>query len=297
MWGRQHGRVVGVIDVGSNTVRLLVSGGGRPLLTLREALALGADVERLGRIPDAKLAETAAVVAFFAGAARREGAEQLEVLVTSPGRQAANGDDLLDMVASAAQAPARIVSAFEEGRLAFVGALAGTSGLSRRSVAVVDVGGGSAQVAVGSRRTGPVWVQSLDLGSLRLSSRSLPNDPPGVAAVETARAEVAHALQGFEPPEPQAALAVGGSARALRRIAGSRLGPDELHELVAMLAETPAGELTTAYGLRPHRARTLAAGAVILAELQARLRTPLKVVRTGLREGALKELALSRAAA
>jgi exopolyphosphatase/guanosine-5'-triphosphate,3'-diphosphate pyrophosphatase len=298
MWRRHHDQMpVGVIDVGSNTVRLLVVGGGRQLLTVRDAIGLGAVVEQSGAIPPAKLAETADVVAGFAEQARRIGVERLEVLITSPGRQAENGHDLLDAVAVAARAPARIVSAGEEGRLAFVGALAGTSGLMRRRVAVVDVGGGSAQVAIGTRATGPTWIHSLDIGSLRLSRRCLPDDPPGAGALAAARAEVEQLLESFDPPEPQAALAVGGTARTLRRLVGGRLGKDELAGALELLADTSQRQLVERHDLPPHRARTIAAGAVIFSALQARLNTPLKVSRTGLREGALTELAERRAAA
>lgn len=288
---------VGVIDVGSNTVRLLVGAAGEALLSRREALGLGADVERLGYIPEAKVAETAAVVAEFADVARAGGAERLEVMITSPGRQADNGDELLAALGAAARSPARILSAAEEGRLAFAGALDASSESSRRVVAVVDVGGGSAQIVVGARRTGPVWLRSLDLGSLRLTGRMLPGDPPGTAAVAHAHAEVRRYLDGFDPPEPQAAIAVGGSARALRRLAGTRLDATGLDELVRRLARTSTDELIDRYGLRAHRARTLTAGAIILSELTRRLRTPFKVGRAGLREGALAELAERRAAA
>jgi exopolyphosphatase/guanosine-5'-triphosphate,3'-diphosphate pyrophosphatase len=237
------------------------------------------------------------VVAELADAARAGGADRLEVMITSPGRQAGNGDELLAALASAARSPARILSAAEEGRLAFVGALEASSESSRRVVAVLDVGGGSAQVVVGSRRTGPVWLRSLDLGSLRLTGRMLSGDPPGAIAVAGAHAEVRRYLDGFDPPEPQAAIAVGGSARALRRIAGARLDAASLDDLVDRLGRTPTGELIARYGLRPHRARTLTAGAIILSELTRRLRTPFKVGRAGLREGALAELAERRAAA
>jgi exopolyphosphatase / guanosine-5'-triphosphate,3'-diphosphate pyrophosphatase len=298
MWRRHHVDVpVAIIDVGSNTVRLLVTDGHRELLTIREALGLGAVVEREGTIPAAKLAETADVVARFAEAAREQGARGLEVLITSPGRQARNGDELLELLAAAAHAPARIVSAAEEGRLAFVGALEHAPGLVRRRVAVVDVGGGSAQVAVGTRREGPLWVRSVDIGSLRLARRLLPDDPPGADAVEAARTEVERLLAGFEPPEPQTALAVGGTARTLRRIVGGRLGAEALAETIELLAHTSADELIARYDLPAHRARTLTAGAVILERLQLRLRTPFKVARTGLREGALAELSARRAAA
>jgi exopolyphosphatase/guanosine-5'-triphosphate,3'-diphosphate pyrophosphatase len=298
MWGRHHDRVpVGVIDVGSNTVRLLIAGGGHTLYTVREPIGLGAAVEQLGFIPGEKLDETANVVASFAEQARQRGVHEVEVLITSPGRQAANGDDLLDLLALAARAPARVLTATEEGQLAFIGALEGAGGLVRRRVAVVDVGGGSAQVAIGTRATGPAWVRSLDIGSLRLTRRCVDGDPPGREALRSARAEVDRLLEGFDAPEPQAALAVGGTARSLRRLVGSRLGPDELADAVDLLAVTTERVLVERYDLPEHRARTLAAGAVIFSALQERLRTPMKVSRTGLREGAIAELADRRAAA
>jgi exopolyphosphatase/guanosine-5'-triphosphate,3'-diphosphate pyrophosphatase len=289
---------VAVIDVGSNTVRLLVLQDGETLFTVREPIGLGAAVEELGRIPHDKLEQCADVVSAFAASAREAGAKQLEVLITSPGRQAANGEELLEQLALAANAPARILGAQEEGRLAFVGALAGASGLARRRIAVVDVGGGSAQVVIGTRATGPVWLRSLDIGSLRLTKRMLPNDPPGRSALDDARAEVERMLEGFDPPATQAGIAVGGSARALRRITGgSRLDHDALDGAIRTLADISQAELIARFELPPHRARTLAAGTVILAAIQARVGTPLKVSRTGLREGALHELAARREAA
>lgn len=297
MWHRHHGRVpVGVVDVGSNTVRLLVTDAGRELLSLREALRLGDEVERHGVIRPHKLAEVADCVGDFAEAARREGARAIEVLVTSPGRQASNGDELARLLVAAAQAPVRILSAPEEGRLAFAGALAATRVPGRRLAAVVDVGGGSAQVVVGTRRDGPSWTRSIDLGSLRLTSRCLPGNPPGREAIEAAREEVARVLDGVSPPAPAAAFAVGGSARALRRIFGSRLGRDELRAAVELLAVTRATDLAGVEGISEARAATLPAGAVILEALQQRLGAPLKVVRAGLRHGALLELAESRSA-
>jgi exopolyphosphatase/guanosine-5'-triphosphate,3'-diphosphate pyrophosphatase len=288
---------VGVIDVGSNTVRLLLARDGSPVLNLRAPLGLGECVERLGRIPDAKLAEAAQIVRAFVDSAWAEGATQLEVLITSPGRQAANGAELLAALSAASTAPARILSAEEEGRLAFVGALTAAGGMPNRPVAVVDVGGGSAQVAAGTRRTGAHWVRSIDLGSRRLTSRLLGEDPPGDAAVAAARAEVELSLDGFLPPAPRTVLAVGGSARALRRIVGGRLGAEALAEATAILSVTPHRKLIDRYDLNPQRAATLAGGAVILSALQQRLAAPMKVVRAGLRDGAVLQLTERRAAA
>ena len=289
--------MVGVIDVGSNTVRLVVADGDRQLLSRREMLHLGADVELHGSIPAEKLAAAARLVGSYAEAAHAAGAVEIAVLITSPGRQAENGNELLDAIWAAAGCPTRILSAAEEARLGFAGALDVASPPTRRLVAVVDVGGGSAQVVVGTRRGGPEWLRSIDLGSQRLTSRLLDSDPPGRAAIAAARAEAARYVDELEPPEPRLALAVGGSARALKRIAGGRLGRDDLERALALLAETPAAELVRRFGIHADRVGTLPAGAVILTELQSRLATPLRVVRGGVREGALLELSRRRAAA
>jgi exopolyphosphatase/guanosine-5'-triphosphate,3'-diphosphate pyrophosphatase len=288
---------IGVVDVGSNTVRLLLAQEGEPVLSLRETLGLGECIERLGHIPEAKLHETAGVVASFVDSAWNAGASRLEVLITSPGRQAANGDELVEAIRATASAPVRILSAAEEGQLAFSGAVATTVFAGNRRVAVVDVGGGSAQVVVGSRRDGAEWGHSIDLGSRRLTSRLLSGDPPGEEAMDAARAEVERLLDGFDPPEPSIVLAVGGSARALRRIVGGRLGATELALATELLARTPGVELVARHDLNPLRVGTLAAGAVILSVLQQHLGPPMKVVRAGLRDGAVLELAQRRVAA
>jgi exopolyphosphatase/guanosine-5'-triphosphate,3'-diphosphate pyrophosphatase len=298
MWRRHHGEVpVGVIDVGSNTVRLKVAHGGGEIVSVREMLRLGAEVEQYGRISDAKLAETVEVVRRFAELARQHGAAELEVLITSPGRQAANGAELLEALRHAGSCGARILTSAEEGLLAFTGALSVAAPPAGRLVAVVDVGGGSAQVVVGSRRRGPEWARSIDIGSQRLTSRLLGVDPAGAEALAAARAEVARYLEGFDAPAPRTALAVGGSARALKRLAGNRLGPQELADVVELLGTTSSQRLIDKHGVDPERVRTMAAGALILSEIQHRLGTPLKVVRAGLREGALLELAARREAA
>jgi exopolyphosphatase / guanosine-5'-triphosphate,3'-diphosphate pyrophosphatase len=298
LWRRHDvGVPVGVVDVGSNTVRVLVSERGQTVLTERETLRLGVDIEREGEIPDDRLALTGAVVARFVRDARAAGAAAVEVLITSPGRQAANGERLASLLAHVSECPARILTQTEEGQLAFVGALSCAGVPATRTVAVVDVGGGSAQIVVGSRKRGPVWTRSVDIGSQRLTSRLLQHDPPGAAALDAARAEVARYLAGLEPPQPKTTLVVGGSARALKRMAGGRIGRAELDDALAQLAETPTAVLADRYGIGEDRARTLPAGATILSEVQRVLGTSLRVQRGGVREGALLALAAEHAIA
>ncbi len=280
---------VGIVDVGANTVRLLVAArDGRRLVSVREErvqLGLGEEIERTGKISEEKLQDTAATAAAKVRRARKLRCTAIEVLITSPGRQAANGRELVDCLAEATSAPARVLTAQEEGELAWHGAVAAAQDVPS-TVAVCDVGGGSAQIAVGSPATGPAWVRSVDIGSLRLTRRAFRHDPPTAADLERAQDAIADAFADLTPPLPLAAIAVGGTARALRRIEADVLGPEELGDAVQELRSRPSRQVAKAYRLDEQRARTITAGALILAEIQRRLNVPLTVGRGGLREGA-----------
>ena len=291
---------VGIVDVGANTVRLLVAArDGSGLVAVREErvqLGLGEEIERAGAISEDKLEETALTAAARVRRARKLQCAAAEVLVTSPGRHAANGTELVARLARATGAPTRVLTAQEEGELAWHGAVALARG-APATIAVCDVGGGSAQIAVGAPATGPAWVRSVDIGSLRLTRRAFRNDPPSAADLERAMAVIDDAFADLTAPLPLAALAVGGTARALRRVAGDALGPAQLDEAVQELQRRTARQLAKAYRVDRHRARTITAGTLILAEIQRRLRVPLEIGRGGLREGAALMLLESTAAA
>jgi exopolyphosphatase / guanosine-5'-triphosphate,3'-diphosphate pyrophosphatase len=293
--------VVGIIDVGSNTVRLLVARRRKSTLFRiheeREPLGLGEDVELEGRIPKKKLRRASVIAGDLSQHARSLGCGTIEVLVTSPGRQAENGEQLREALERGCGLPARILSANEEARLAYFGALSAVRS-GWETVAVVDVGGGSAQLVVGTAHSGPVWARSVDIGSLRLTRRLFASDPPSAEELAAARAEVERSFDSVTPPLPQAALATGGTARALKRVVGRRrLDSDHIEEAVSELAKRSSEQLVRRYGLAPERARTLAAGTLILAEAQRRLGLPLEVARGGVREGAALALLAERAAA
>jgi exopolyphosphatase/pppGpp-phosphohydrolase len=133
-------------------------------------------------------------------------------------------------------------------------------------------------------------VRSVDIGSLRLTRRSFREDPPTDASIERATDAIAAAFEELAPPLPLGALAVGGTARALRRIAGDVLGPDELAATLRELRHSTSRQVAKTYRLDRQRARTITAGALILAEIQRRLSVPLSVGRGGLREGAALQL-------
>ena len=278
---------VGVVDVGSNTVRLLVaahrSGSVEALDEEREYLQLGEEIERLGWVSEGKLRETVECVRRFAGRAAACGVGQLEVVVTAPGRRAANADELVRALAEGGNANVRVLSAEEEALFAFEGVLAGLKRIPE-SLGVCDSGGGSTELVVGVAGE-PHWVRSVDVGSLTVRSL-LPDDPPGRLAIEEARAEVRERLSGIAPPLPKAAYATGGTARALRRMVGSKtLDAEALDDAITRLAKRRSDEIASKHGLDRRRAWTLVGGAIILAEMQFRLGVPFEVARTGMREG------------
>jgi len=290
-----------VIDVGSNTIRLLVAhecGGMLETVDERRAwVRLGADVASAGEISPLRLEAAVKAVSEFANEARKLGCMHVTTLVASPGRQAANGGELLRRLEAATQVPVRLLRRDEEARLAYDGAVAAAD-VEDETVAVCDVGGGSTQLAVGTADLGPVWLRSLDIGSLRLTRQVFDRYPPGKKAFKEARRVVREHCDGLVFPMPKAALAVGGSARGLKRLLGTRaLGADEFAAALKVLRKQHPDEVASEHGIDPERARTLAAGAVILAEIQRRLVVPLVVGRGGVREGALLELAAQQTAA
>ena len=222
---------VGVLDVGSNTIRLLVAsvdnGVITPIEKERFRLPLGEEIERTGRVSATSIAAASKAVRKLCGLARRNTLESLDIFLTAPGRQSANGDELVASLGRAARNPIRVLTTEEEGRLAYAGAVATADIDLPERIAVCDIGGASTEIAVGSPGRTPEWIVSVDLGSVRLSTRA--------DGLEAARREAAEAFAAIEPPSVELALAVGGSARAARRLVGSWLGGPELTEALRLV--------------------------------------------------------------
>jgi exopolyphosphatase / guanosine-5'-triphosphate,3'-diphosphate pyrophosphatase len=290
---------VAVIDVGSNTVRLLVAtlknGSVKPVREERTAVGLAREIERKGRIPADKVERAAAAAKRYARDALKAGAVRTEILVTAPARQSENGDDLVTAISDATGIHVRALTAEQEGQLAFGGVMS-TFPAPPSSIAVCDVGGGSTQIVFGTA-AGPVWFRTLDIGSLRLAQRHAFSDPPTREELGAVRRTVEDAFAGLASPLPRCAVATGGTARALLKIVGRTLGAKELAKAEATLRSAPAATIAGAYGLPLWRAEIIPAGVVVLAAAQRRLGVPLVVARAGLREGAvLESIAAAKAA-
>jgi exopolyphosphatase/guanosine-5'-triphosphate,3'-diphosphate pyrophosphatase len=271
---------VGVIDVGSNTTRLLVANaepdGLDPLETQKVRLALGEEIERHGTVAAVHVAAAAKAVGGMAGAARRRRVASLDVFLTAPGRQATNAAELVAALSRGAGVPARVLTKEEEGTLAYRGAILTVGPALPSRIAVCDVGGASTEIAVGDPSRDPDWVESVDLGSVRLTARAA-----------DMRSEAEDAFAHLDPPTVEAALAVGGSARAARRLVGAELGETELAEALRIVEATSPREVTRRYGVDRARAEILPAGVILLAEVQRRLGVTLHVCDGGIREGAV----------
>jgi len=212
--------VVGIIDIGSNTARLLVasvSGDGvGELHRDRRYLRLGDDVHALGRIGARKIKEAARVAKAFARTARKEGAREVETIVTAPGRQASNGVELVAALAASTGASVVQLSGDDEGRLAWDGAVARASNLPE-TIAVVDLGGGSCELAVGKSEHGPTWVRSVDAGALRITREYLGSSRPGPREVLRARDGIRRLVQELDAPSPMRRSSSGERASTFER--------------------------------------------------------------------------------
>jgi exopolyphosphatase / guanosine-5'-triphosphate,3'-diphosphate pyrophosphatase len=295
------GMRVGIVDVGSNTVRLLVADvldeqTVETVATDKEYLGLGAEIVASGTLSPASVEATASVCRRFAKQARSLDVARAEVIVTAPGRQGAATGPLVAALRSRTGLPVRILTADEEGRLAYEGAVV-RAGVLLDTVAVVDVGGGSTEIAVGAPAAGPAWVDSVDLGSLRLTRLALLRDPPTARELAAARGLVRAALAPLRPPPARLALAVGGSARAVAKLVGGALGAEEIEDAIETLARRSSAKVVRRHRIDPRRAGTLLAGALILAEVSRMVERPLVLARGGLREGAAVALASDEAAA
>jgi exopolyphosphatase / guanosine-5'-triphosphate,3'-diphosphate pyrophosphatase len=285
--------VLACIDIGSNTTRLLVADAGnghlRELVSQRAFTRIGKSLRDGGTIPAAKIAETADVVATQARIAREVGAEHVIAVATAAIRNAPNRDELSAAVAEAGGMELSVLSGDEEARLSFVGATRTLLAPAEGTIAVIDVGGGSSEIAIGEADGNMTWCESFRIGSGFLADSYLRSDPPSVGELEKVRRHVAGVFEGLEPPPAESAVAVGGTATSLRRLVGAELAHETLERGIRVLSTTPIGEIAQRFELDPERVRLLPAGILVLEAISDLLELPLRIARGGLREGVLLE--------
>ncbi len=281
------------IDIGSNTTRLLVAEcDGERLLEVhqeRSFTRIGQDQRSDGTISSSKQAEVVQVVAEQLQSARDLGALDVRAVATASIRRAANGQALIGAIADACGLAVKVLSEQEEARLAFVGAARTLGHVPAGDLGVVDVGGGSSEIAIGRAPDQVHWSASFAVGSGEIADACLRSDPPSPQELGQARVRVSEVLAGVRVPRPAEAVAVGGSAASLRRLAGSRLDQEGFRRALALLVSERTTDLARRFALDPERVRLLPAGLVILQAVSELLGAPLEVGCGGVREGILLE--------
>ena len=296
---------LGVLDVGSNTVHLLVvdahrGGHPTPMSSTKAPLRLAEcinDDGKLTRKGADKLVET---IDEFAKIARSSGCENLMAFATSAVRDARNSDDVLARVRTETGVDLQVLSGVDESRLTFL-AVRRWFGWSVGRITDLDIGGGSLELSSGVDEE-PDVALSLPLGAGRLTREWLRDDPPNRRRIamlrdwlETELADGARAMLDAGPPE----LAVGTSKtfRSLARLTGaapSAAGPrvkrvltaDGLRQLIAFISRMTTEDRAELEGVSAERAPQIVAGALVAeASMRALSLESVQICPWALREG------------
>src|SRR2546423_854286 len=276
---------VGAIDIGSNSIRLLVAdvlgpGAVATLARAGEVCRLGRGLDRTGHI-DLELADRAGALALdFARRARSLGAAHLVIGATAAMRVATNGREVADVIARRTGIPVRILTGEEEARLVYQSVVLGLGGAARRSSCVVfDLGGGSTEVVSGVGEQPGRWA-SLPLGAVSLTERHLASDPPEAHEIEALRREVRDVLmhQCASMPSRTPLLAgVGGTVSVLASLdraiptydpvllEGWTIRAEDLFSLVDRLTRSSQAERRSWAVVGEGRADIVVAGAQVVS--------------------------------
>jgi len=262
---------VAVIDIGTNTTRLLVAEveDGEVVELERRTIitSLGKGVDATGRLADDAMDRVAEAIAVYREVIDRLGVEKVVAVATSAMRDAENGPNFHRYLKEKYGVDARTISGDEEARLTFLGATAGRT--DDRDTVVIDIGGGSTEYVLGRAGGEPSFHTSTQMGSVRYTERFLHTDPPRPEELAAAAEAVREMVPRLEAAH---AIAVAGTATSLAAIDGAeevhgyRLSLASCERIAAMLAGKTVEQRRGVEGLHPDRAPTIVAGAVILTE-------------------------------
>jgi exopolyphosphatase/guanosine-5'-triphosphate,3'-diphosphate pyrophosphatase len=301
---------IGVLDVGSQAVNLVVGEAGSRIVAkqpfparswkirTRVATSIGAD----GRIESKGRVRVADAVAEAMEHARRAGVEEVFAFGTAAIRDCANRDRVLDEIECRSGVRLGALSGVEEAELTFLAARSWL-GLEAGRMLLLDIGGGTLEVASGQRRM-PELALSLPLGAGRMTREFLlGGDPPPAAAVRRLRRHVRHEIrEGIMPdhwPVPRTVVAASRTFYQLSRLTGAapmRHGPHRaryvhrkpLRKWIERLARLPVDEREQLPGVSSHRAHQILAGAIVAHELLGAFgEESARICPWGLREGIL----------
>jgi exopolyphosphatase/guanosine-5'-triphosphate,3'-diphosphate pyrophosphatase len=261
---------VGVVDLGTNSTRLLVAevddGHVEEVARHTQITRLGEGVDERRKLLPLPIARVRNVLADYRRELEELGAERVLAIGTSAIRDAENGEAFLGEIEWSYGFATRLLSGSDEAQLTRRGVANGRE--LGDDTLVLDVGGGSTELITARERT------SLDLGSVRLTERHIHSDPPTDEELEAAARAVRDELPSLEP---DGAIGVAGTITTLaalelggydpQRVHGYRLSREGVGAQLDRLASLPLAQRRELAGLEPERAPVIVAGAVIVREV------------------------------
>jgi exopolyphosphatase/guanosine-5'-triphosphate,3'-diphosphate pyrophosphatase len=281
----QNGRVVSFIDIGTNSVRLLVvrlnpNHSYSVLTRQKQQVRLGEGEFEDDEIKDDAIRRLVMVCKKFADLSRTFSTEEFVAVATSAMREASNQTMILHLLRQEAQIDVRVISGQEEARLIYLGVASGHH-LEDRQAFFIDIGGGSTEIAVGSDRTYQ-YLNSFRLGAIRLSNLYLPRDDTGPVKPDQYRRlqhhirdAIIHGAKKVRALRPVTAVGSSGTIMNLAEIAAkirhadgggdeTRLSVKDLQKVIGLLCSLPLDQRRKVPGMNPERADIIIAGAAIL---------------------------------
>jgi exopolyphosphatase/guanosine-5'-triphosphate,3'-diphosphate pyrophosphatase len=272
---------IAVIDVGTNSARLLVAdvadGRVEPVERRSQVTRLGRGVDLSGRLSAEAIEDACEAIGDYVTLKRELGAEAVDAIATSAVRDAENGSAFVAELRERFALSARVLDGEEEAKLTYLGA--SSERAPAEPTLVVDIGGGSTELIVG---TGAEisFHASLQAGVVRHSERHIASDPPTAVELESLAADARGLIEAAvgHGVEASAGIAVAGTPTSLAavemglepydpaRVHGHVLSLPSIQRMLSQLASTPLAQRVEIPGLHPDRAPTIVAGVVILVE-------------------------------
>jgi exopolyphosphatase/guanosine-5'-triphosphate,3'-diphosphate pyrophosphatase len=282
---------IAAVDCGSNTIKLFVGSPPETSVRLSRMVRLAQGVDRTGRLADEALARAFAAVEEYAAVIAEHGVppERTRFCATSATRDAANGDVFAQGVHERLGVWPQVLSGAEEAALSFDGAVRHLRTATTDPILVVDIGGGSTELILGSAAPTPHATEavSMDVGAVRLHERRLHSDPPTPEEVAACVADIDAALDacGVDPATARQVVGVAGtvitvasgvlglSAYDPTRTDQAVISVPAVHDYVEWLVARTVAERRALPFMHPGRADVIDAGALILSRVLRRTRT------------------------
>jgi exopolyphosphatase/guanosine-5'-triphosphate,3'-diphosphate pyrophosphatase len=274
---------IAAIDCGTNTIKLLI--GDLPDVAVRESrmVRLGQGVDRTGRLADEALERAFAAIDEYAALIAAHDVTRIRFCATSATRDAANASVFSDGVHARLGVRPEVIAGDEEAALAFDGAIRNLRESPAEPVLVIDIGGGSTELVLGSGGS-PDAAHSMDVGSVRLHERHLHDDPPTAEQVAACVRDIDAALDAC-PVDPADAASVVGIAGTITSVVAGVLDlpaydpeaidqavvpVEEVHAFVDRLVAMTVDERLALPWMHPGRADVIDAGALVLSRVLRR---------------------------